>query len=202
MHNLDPKPPAACARIRAALAARGREPDVAPRLGEMIRVLAASKASGTFLSLGEGAGEVGAWILDGMDLSSGLVALVQDREEASVLEEELGQDLRVSVHRQDAEAFLVDVRAHRFDLIVDRIAGEHSGILRLGLAQLRSAGLYVACDLHDPLHTAFAPNAKPSHPQAPPLRPEEFAVAPLDDARGVSIIVRRALPPAKRRRRA
>ncbi|MFB3117228.1 MAG: hypothetical protein ACE1ZP_00560, partial [Myxococcota bacterium] len=88
----------------------------------MARALAASKTAGSFLCIGEGAGEIGAWILEGMDHSSGLVSLVQDKDEARVLEREMARDVRASVPLQDAESFLIYVHAHRFELIVDLIA--------------------------------------------------------------------------------
>ncbi len=86
MHGFDRNPPAACSRIRAALEANGFRREVVPEIGSMARALAASKVAGTFLCIGEGVGEIGAWVLDGMDFSSGLVVLVQDPEEAAVLE--------------------------------------------------------------------------------------------------------------------
>ncbi len=81
--------PAACSRIRAALEANGCWREVASDIGSVASALAASKTAGTFLCMGDGAGEIGAWVLDGMDFSSGLVVLVQDPDEAAVLVREL-----------------------------------------------------------------------------------------------------------------
>jgi len=204
VHTLDAKAPAACARIRSALAEGARNSGLAPGLGGVIRALAASKLAGVFLCLGEDVGEIGAWILDGMDPASGLVALVQEPHEEAVLERELGRDLRISVHRQDAESFLIDVHAHRFDLIVDRSAGDHSAVLRLGLGLLRSGGFYLAPHrLRDTLAEVLArePAEPPGH--APGLEPAEWTLASLGDAQDTLIITRRPARQvgSKRRRR-
>jgi hypothetical protein len=151
----DAPPPVACTRIRAALEVRGRGPVLAAKLERLLRTLATSKPGGTFLCLGEGAGEAAAWILDGMDLSSGLVALVRESDEEVALKRELERDLRVSVHRQDARAFLLDVSAHRFDLIADLTPGERPAIVRLGLNLLRPGGFYVASRAGNTLHAVF-----------------------------------------------
>ncbi len=151
----DRNPSAACLRIRAALEANGCVREFSPEIGSMARALAASKAVGSFLCIGKGAGEIGAWILDGMDHSSGLVALVQDKDEAAVLKRELDRDVRTSVHLQDAESFLIDVHAHRFDLIVDLIADEHPRVVQLGLALLRTGGIYLASHLGSLSHEAL-----------------------------------------------
>jgi predicted O-methyltransferase YrrM len=203
MHNFDAKPPAACARIRAALEADRCDTGVAPELGGLIRALATSKVGGTFLCLGEDAGEVGAWILDGMDLSSGLVALARDPREHSALERELGQDLRVSVHRQDAESFLTDVRAHRFDLVVDRTGGDHRAVLRLGLGLLRPGGFYVVQHrARGTLDGIFACGPAESSARLPDLEPTEFSLAALGDGQGTLLITRRPpkqIRPTRRR---
>jgi len=195
----DAPPPAACTRIRAALEVRGRGPVLAAKLGRLLRTLATSKPGGTFLCLGEGAGEAAAWILDGMDLSSGLVALVRESDEEVALKRELERDLCVSVHRQDARAFLLDVSAHRFDLIADLTPGERPAIVRLGLNLLRPGGLYVASRAGNTLHAVFAQDAPESDPSAPRLAVDAFGVAHLD-AGDVVLITRRPERNRPRRR--
>ena len=135
--------------------ASGCRREAVPEIGSMARALAASKAEGTFLCIGEGAGEIGAWLLDGMDFSSGLVVLVQDPDEAAVLVRELDRDVRASVHLQEAAPFLVDVNAHRFDLIVDLIAEQHPQVVGLGLSLLQQGGIYLASHFGSSLHDAF-----------------------------------------------
>lgn len=200
MHSLDPTPPTACSRIRAALGAQCRERGVASELGRLVRALAASKPSGTFLCLGESAGEAAAWVLDGMDLSSGLVALVRRPEEEAVVKRELERDLRASVRRQHPDSFLVDVRAHRFDLVVDLVAGEHPLALRRGLALLRPGGVCVASQVGNALQEAFAPCAADSDAPPPSLAADEFSIAPTSLAGEVLVIVRRPARIRPRRR--
>ena len=157
----------------------------------MARALAASKTAGAFLCIGEGAGEIGAWVLEGMDHSSGMVALVQDKHEAAVLEREFDCDLRASVHLQDAAAFLVDVHAHRFDLIVDLITDEHPRTVRLGLGLLKGGGVYLASDLGNLSYETLTRCDHAPDEQASPLEPNDFEVARWGDPLNSLIIVRR-----------
>jgi hypothetical protein len=157
----------------------------------MARALAASKTAGTFLCVGAGAGEIGAWILDGMDHSSGLVALVQDDREAAVLERELDRDVRASVHLQDAASFLVDVHAHRFDLIVDLVTDEHPRAVWLGLGLLQAGGVYLAAHLESLSHETLTRFTQGSDGQQSPLEPEDFEIARFGDQLDSLIIVRR-----------
>jgi predicted O-methyltransferase YrrM len=196
----DAPPPTACTRIRAALEVRGRGPVLAAKLGRLLRALAASKSGGTFLCLGEAAGEAAAWILDGMDLSSGLVALVRESDEEAALKRELERDLRISVHRQDAQTFLLDVSAHRFDLIADLTLGERPALVRLGLELLRPGGLYFASRAGNTLCAVFAQDAPESDPSAPRLAADGFAVGHLNEVEDAVLIVRRPERSRPRRR--
>lgn len=157
----------------------------------MARALAASKTAGSFLCIGDGAGEIGAWILDGMDHSSGLVTLVQDEREAAILERELDRDVRASVHLQDAASFLADVRAHRFDMIVNLIGDEQPTALQLGLDLLRAGGVYLAPRLASLFGEAFEQRAPDPDGQPSILEPHDFEVARLGDRLDTLIIVRR-----------
>lgn len=187
----------------------------------MLRVLAASKSAGHVLCFGDDAGEAGAWVLDGMDMMSGLVVLVQQPEDEALLRPEFDCDVRASVHRQEVEPFLVDVNAHRFNLIVDRVAGEHPEILRLALGMLRPGGLCVVADAGETVARALAGNAADRKDAAgvraaapssavislrPAMQPDEFSVAPLGGAgaggaRNAQLIVRHPAKPQRRRRR-
>jgi hypothetical protein len=189
--GFDQKPRADCARIRAALAASGCAREISPEIGRMARALAASKAAGAFLCIGAGAGEAGTWILDGMDHSSGLVVLVQDKREAAVLERELDRDLRASVHLQDAASFLIDVHAHRFDLIVDLITDEHPKAVRLGLGLLGAGGVYLTPHLGSLSQEALTQCILGPSAQQTFLEPDDFEVARFGDRLDSLIIVRR-----------
>ena len=166
----------------------------------MARALAASKTAGAFLCIGEGAGEVGTWILDGMDHSSGLVTLVQDEREAAVLERELDRDVRASVHLQDAASFLIDVHAHRFDLIVDLITDEHPEAVWLGLGLLQSGGVYLAPHLGGLSHETLTRRARGSDGQPSPLEPDDFEIARFSDRLDSLMIVRRTERIRRKRR--
>ena len=121
--SFDSKPPQAYLRLCEIFSYQDRDPTALRPRGELARVLAASRPGGVFLCLGGGAGEMGAWVLGGMDLSSRLVVVVQDGDEDDKLRPVFGDDLRITVHVQDAVAFLGDVRDHRFDLITDLSPG-------------------------------------------------------------------------------
>jgi len=198
--EFDRNPRAAAARIRAALRANGCAKEIPAEIGCVARALAASKVAGSFLCIGAGAGEIGAWVLDAMDHSSGLVALVQDEHEAAVLGRELDRDVRASVQLQDAESFLTDVCAHRFDLIVDLIPDEHPEAVLLGLGLLRAGGIYLASHPGRLLHEVFAGSALDSGAQPSTLEAGDFEVARLGDGLEALIVVRRS-EPARRKRR-
>jgi len=135
------RPPQAWSRL-CETADDGAAADVDLPLGELCRVLAASRPGGVFLCLGSGAGGIGAWVLDGMDLSSRLVIVVGD-DEAGLLRPILGDDLRVTVHVQDPAGFLGDVREHRFDLIADLCPGPPADVTGLALGTLAPGGFCV-----------------------------------------------------------
>jgi predicted O-methyltransferase YrrM len=194
--------PALAARVRAALEAHGCVRTVSPEIAGMARTLAASKSTGSFLCIGAGAGEIGAWILDGMDLSSGMVALVQDEREAAVLARELDCDVRASVHLQDARTFLIDVSAHRFELIVDLVAGERTATVQLGLCLLRPGGFYLAAHAENLSDEALTRSAAGSDEKFARLEPDDFALTRFGDRSDRLIIARRVTQlPAKRRSR-
>jgi len=189
--DFDRNPRATAARIRAALMAKGCAREISPEIGCLVRALAASKTAGSFLCIGEGAGEIGGWVLDAMDYSSGLVTLVQDEEEAAVLERELDRDVRASVHLQDAESFLTDVHAHRFDLIVDLVADDHPRAVLLGLGLLRAGGIYLGSHLGTLPREGFTQCDPASGEHPPGLGGDDFEVARWGDRLDSLIVVRR-----------
>jgi len=141
--SFDLKPPQAYLRLCEIFSCQDRDPTALRPRGELARVLAASRPGGVFLCLGGGAGEMGAWVLGGMDLSSRLVVVVQDGDESDKLRPIFGDDLRITVHVQDAAAFLGDVRDHRFDLITELSPGPASELSRLALARLAPSAFYM-----------------------------------------------------------
>ena len=89
-----------------------------PGLGALVRSLVVAKPAGAFLHIGSGPGGLVPWIVDGMDLASRLVTILPIREIEKAVAAVIGDDLRISFHRQAVEEFLDDVRAHRFDVII------------------------------------------------------------------------------------
>src|SRR5882672_4689056 len=63
----------------------------------LLRTLASSKPSGKFLELGTGTGLSTSWILDGMDTSSTLISIDNDRSYLSIAENHLAIDKRLSL---------------------------------------------------------------------------------------------------------
>jgi hypothetical protein len=197
--EFDTQPPEACLRIREAQASRGApEPGIAPPLGELSRVLAASRPGGVFLCLGHGAGETGAWILDGMDLASRLVTVIEDAAEADRLRAVFGDDLRVTVHVQDAVAFLDDVRDHRFDLITDLGGTRSPRLVGLALGRLAVGGSFMARHSIPALVEMLSAPAVDG--DRAPLDPACFALAHLPGEPGFTLVARRPLRRAAKRR--
>jgi hypothetical protein len=96
------------------------------------RVLAASKPGGLLLNVDVPG--LSFFIVDGMDISSQLISVVNDADDHAALKEVLAGDMRISVHAQHPVEFLGDVREHRFDLMT-------FGELDPYTAKLAAAGL-------------------------------------------------------------
>ena len=198
--GFDSQPPKAYVRLCEARTAQARPPALTPALGQVSRVLAASRPAGVFLSLGEAAGETGAWVLDGMDLASRLVAVLEDKHEADTLGALFGDDLRVTVHLQDAVDFLTDVRDHRFDLITDLNAGECAELTRLALERLAVGGFYMTRQPVAALAEMLSATATVEGQAVAALDFNAFALAHLPAELGVTLIVRRTQRPEAKRR--
>jgi len=189
---LDLQPPQSYLQLCETLSSRECEPTVTPALGELTRVLAASRPGGVFLALGRGAGELATWILDGMDLSARMVIVIQSEDEADMLRALLGNDLRVAVHVQNAVSFLRDVRDHRFDLVADLSLGPAAVLTRLALGRLALGAFYMS--LHTPEQLARslglqnAPGAAPEE-ALDSLHGHSFVLAHLRGDWGVSVLV-------------
>ena len=183
------QPPQAYSRLCETLAARGDGPVVAAPLGELTRVLAASRPGGVFLCLGRGAGEMATWIMDGMDLSGRLVVVLQDNQEADMLLALLTDDMRITLHVQDAVAFLRDVRDHRFDLIADLNHGRAADLRRLALGRLALGGFYLSQHPARELTEMLSVKDTVVSEQDVTLDANGFAVAQLPAELAVSLIV-------------
>ncbi len=105
--------------------------------GRAARVLAASKPSGLLLNVD--APGLSFFIVDGMDIGSQLISVVNEPDSHAALKELLGDDIRVSVHAQHPVEFLGDVRDHRFDLVT--FGQLDPSAARLAAAALAPGGL-------------------------------------------------------------
>lgn len=102
-----------------------------------MRALAASKPLGVFLEVGCGIGLPTAWILDGMDSKSYLVAIESN---PNMLEEAQLQllDERLEFRLGEPEALLIHLPRKGFDLIVG-----HAWLNQAALEYLRVGGFYL-----------------------------------------------------------
>jgi hypothetical protein len=183
------QPPSAYTRLCETRVSADSEAAITPPLGEFVRVLATSRPGGVFLCLGHAAGEMATWILDGMDLSGRLVAVVEDNEEAEVLRPLFGDDLRVTVHVQDALGFLCDVRDHRFDLITDLNPGDPADLTRLALGRLALGAFYLSLHAAPELAGMLRAQAADGGHCEAPLHADRFAFAHLRSDLGISMLV-------------
>ena len=118
-----------------------------PKTGSLLRILAASKPTGSFLELGTGTGLSGAWILDGMDDYSSLMSLDNDPEALSIANKNLGDDDRVLFECCDGIKWLENNQNRKFDFIfADAYPGKFEG-LELALNILKVGGFYIIDDL-------------------------------------------------------
>lgn len=114
--------------------------------GSLLRTLAASKPGGHFLELGTGTGLSTAWLLEGMNDASALVSIENDPACIAIAREFLGEDPRLTLLCEDADAWLNRNEA-QFDFIfADTWAGKYR-LLDAALAALKPGGLYVVDDL-------------------------------------------------------
>ena len=188
--SFDLKPPQAYLRLCETVSSQGGEPTVLRLHGEMTRVLAASRPGGVFLCLGGGAGEMGAWVLGGMDLASRLVVVVQDGDEADLLRPVFGDDLRVTLHVQDGAAFLADVRDHRFDLITDLSSGQAAELPRLALGRLATGAFYMTRHSPAQLTNMLSAQGAAAGNQESALGPNQFVLVHLPGELDVTLIAR------------
>lgn len=127
--------------------------------GALLCALTASKPGGRLLELGTGTGLSAAWMLMGMDDRATLDSVDVDPQVQAVAREFLGDDLRLTLHTQDGNAFLEQARAagRAYDLIfADAMPGKYEQLDR-ALALLPPGGLYVIDDMNP------QPNWPPDH---------------------------------------
>lgn len=114
--------------------------------GSLLRTLAASKPGGRFLELGTGTGLSTAWLLEGMDAASTLISIENDPACVQIARHFLGNDSRLTLLCEDADAWLSRNEAHFDFIFADTWAGKYR-LLDAALAALKPGGLYVIDDL-------------------------------------------------------
>ena len=142
------KEPEELARLRSAIGRPERCLPLSPRLGTWARALAAAKPGTALLHLCESSDEMAVWVHSGMDLGSRLVVVSPEPEGTKALDAVLGSDLRVTCHCQHPDAFLEDIRSHRFGLIVHDSAPKDAGRVDRLWEVLSPGGLLLICGLN------------------------------------------------------
>lgn len=113
----------------------------------LLKTLAGSKPSGSFLELGTGTGLSTSWILDGMDSSSNLISLDHDESLLAIAGKYLGADSRLDLVHMDGEAWILANRTQKFDYIfADTWHGKYL-LLDETLDMLEKGGLYIIDDM-------------------------------------------------------
>jgi len=176
-------------RIEAAAAAAALHYGSDPRVGALLRTLAAAKPGGRLLELGTGIGVGAAWILDGMDAAARLTT-VDVQEAAGIARRCLGDDPRVELIAADASDFLEGLGARTFDLIfADAPPGKFVDLQR-ALDALAPGGLYVVDDmLPDPERDDRGPQLAAL--QAALLARRDLVVTGVPWATGVLVAAKR-----------
>lgn len=113
----------------------------------LLRTLAGSKPSGKFLELGTGTGLSTSWILDGMDQSSSLVSVDNDKKFLSIAEKYLAEDERLNLVCSDGGDWITQNKNQKFDYIfADTWHGKYL-MLEEALDMLNEGGLYIIDDM-------------------------------------------------------
>jgi predicted O-methyltransferase YrrM len=113
----------------------------------LLRTLAASKPSGNFLELGTGTGLATSWILDGMDLSSSVISIDNDKKLLEIASSFLGGDKRLQLIETDGEEWVMNNRNARFDYIfADTWHGKYL-LLNEVLEMVKPGGFYIIDDM-------------------------------------------------------
>jgi len=113
----------------------------------LLRTLASTKPSGRFLELGTGTGLSTSWILDGMDSSSTLISIDNDRSYLSIAENHLAIDKRLSLMHTDGGNWIADNKHLKFDYIfADTWHGKYL-LLDETLSMLNDGALYIIDDM-------------------------------------------------------
>lgn len=113
----------------------------------LLRTLASSKPAGKFLELGTGTGLSTSWILDGMDSTSTLVSLDNDKTLLNIAKKFLGHDTRLNLVLSDGEKWVTANTAQRFEYVfADTWHGKYI-LLDQVLDMINKGGFYIVDDM-------------------------------------------------------
>ncbi|MFC1225104.1 O-methyltransferase [Pedobacter sp. BG31] len=113
----------------------------------LLKTLAASKPSGSFLELGTGTGLSTAWILDGLDEQSTLISIDHDAKFLAIAKDYLGDDDRLTLVNTDGAEWFKENEGKKFDYIfADTWYGKYL-LLDEAIAMLNKGGLYIIDDM-------------------------------------------------------
>ncbi len=113
----------------------------------LLKTLAASKPSGSFLELGTGTGLSTAWILDGLDKQSTLISIDHDAKFLAIAKDYLGDDDRLTLVNTDGAEWFNENEGKKFDYIfADTWHGKYL-LLDEAIAMLNKGGLYIIDDM-------------------------------------------------------
>ena len=149
----------------------------------LLRVLAATLSGRAAISLGTiSTGHVSA-LLAGLDITSRLIVASGDDGQIQVLNADVPEDLRLSVHAQPLAGFLDDIAAHRFGLVL--ITEEGMPVFARALDMLDVGGIVIGLGAIGP----FPADSR-----------FESAALELDDLRWLATRRQHARPSRRKRR--
>ncbi len=118
-----------------------------PLLGSLLSTLAATKPNGNFLELGTGSGLSTAWLLEGMDASSFLVTVENNKELIAIAKKHLGDDARIIFVTGQGEKLILNTPLVSMDFIfADTWPGKYTHLDET-LALLKPGGIYLVDDM-------------------------------------------------------
>lgn len=143
MQDSPARPPAALSAIEADTESAGFPFASDPRLGALLRLLAASKPGGRLLEIGTGTGLGTAWMLDGMDGAAHLTSIEANGLWAAIAAKHLRTDRRLTLLEADAFSWFGGQPEASYDLVfADAMPGKFDGFEALWRL-IRKGGLYV-----------------------------------------------------------
>jgi len=121
-------------------------------IGSLLKTLVSSKPNGHFLELGTGIGLSLSWMIDGLNESSTLISIDNDKELVTIANTYFGNDDRVQIICQAGSEWIHHNINERFDLIfADAWPGKYSEIEKV-LSMVKVGGFYIIDDMNKQLN--------------------------------------------------